>query len=82
MLDAVLCTNGRSVIQSNLEQRHLHQDHNYGLGQQGLGVVLAEPVKDPRKGVNSNIQVYSYPYCCTVDTVAQVYLEDLTSRST
>ena len=56
MLDAMLCANGGSVVQSNLEQRHLHQDHDYGLGQQGLGVVFAEPVKDPRKRVNPNIQ--------------------------
>jgi hypothetical protein len=55
MLDAILCTNSGPVVQSNLEQRHLDQDHDDGLGQQGLGIVFTEPVEDPKKRVNCNV---------------------------
>lgn len=55
MLDTILCTDGGPVIQSNLEQRHLDQNHDHSLSQQGRGIIFPKPVKDPKQRVNFNI---------------------------
>lgn len=49
MFQAVLCADGRPVVERHLEEDELHGDHEAGLEEQGDAVVGAEPVEDSAK---------------------------------